>query len=196
MTMSRRRWVLVWSGNMRCMGPEMPISAVLIIIVPTLITSSTVCQSTNQDYTSELSSRQICYFWVHTLFRVGEQCPMPDSQFMFHHTYVLLVVREKLQFLWKIPSWFIWICALQERRTPNSEQRLIIICSDKRKTGVGTSSKPIFHVLHTSAGSIHDTIEYRRLKNIFWSILGSFENRRIENNDYEMVIHGFLSIIL
>ena len=47
-----------------------------------------------------------------------------------------------------------------------------------------------------SACSIHGTIKYRRLKNIFPSILGSFGNRRIENNDYEMVIHGFLSIII
>ena len=51
-------------------------------------------------------------------------------------------------------------------------------------------------MLQTSAGLIHDPIEYRRSENIFPSILGSFGNRRIENNDYEMVIHGFLSIIL
>ena len=43
------------------------------------------------------------------------------------------------------------------------------------------------------AGSIHDTTEDR--KN-FRSILGSFENERIENGDYEMVIHGFSPLIL
>ena len=45
-----------------------------------------------------------------------------------------------------------------------------------------------------SAGLIHDTIEYQGSEN--QSILGSFENWRIENNYYEMVVSGFLSIIL
>ena len=49
-----------------------------------------------------------------------------------------------------------------------------------------------------SAGLIHDAIEEDGEEDgeNFRSILGSFENRGIKHNDYEMVIHGFLSRIL